>query len=267
MFGDVRTLWIDPHNSDRIILGSDGGVFISYDGGKTSDHHYNLPLCEFYAVGVDMEDPYNIYGGLQDHEHWKRPSNGPSGEIRHFDWVAVGSGDGMFTQVDPTDSRWLYTTMQYGGHYRVDQKLGYRVSIQPQRESGKPPYRFVWCTPLHISPHNSRMIYTGAQVLLRSTDRGDHWQEISPDLSTNDTSKMVGPGPGGIPWFAITTISESPVTAGVIWVGTCDGKVQVTRDDGTTWTDLTAKITAAGGARIFTSAGCSPLNSKRARPT
>ncbi len=251
MFGDVRTLWIDPRNSDRIILGSDGGVFISYDGGKTCDHHYNLPLCEFYAVGVDMEDPYNLYGGLQDHEHWKLPSNGPSGEIRHFDWVAVGSGDGMYTQVDPTDSRWLYTTMQQGGQYRVDQKLGYRVSIQPQRESGKPPYRFVWCTPLHISPHNSRVIYTGAQVLLRSMDRGDHWQEISPDLSTNDASKMVGRDQGGIPWFAITTISESPVTPGVIWVGTCDGKVQATRNGGATWTDLTAKIAGAGGPADF----------------
>ena len=259
MFGDVRTLWIDPQNSDRIILGSDGGVFISYDGGKTCDHFYNLPLGEFYSVGVDMEDPYNIYGGLQDHEMWKLPSNGPSGEIRHFDWVAVGAGDGMFTQVDPNDSRWLYTTREQGSHFRVDQKLGYRVSILPQREKDKPPFRFVWCTPIHISPHNSRIIYAGAQVLIRSMDRGDHWQEISPDLSTNDASKMVGRENGGIPWFAITTISESPVTPGIVWVGTSDGKVQVSRNNGTTWTDLTEKLAGVGGpeecyvTRVFAS--------------
>jgi photosystem II stability/assembly factor-like uncharacterized protein len=259
MFGDVRTLWIDPQNSDRILLGSDGGVFISYDGGKTCDHFYNLPLGEFYAIGVDMEDPYNIYGGLQDHEMWKIPSNSASGEVRHFDWVAVGGGDGMFTQVDPTDSRWLYTTREQGSHSRVDQKLGYRVSIVPQRESGAPPYRFVWCAPIHISPHNSQIIYAGAQVLLRSLDRGDHWQQISPDLSTNDTSKMVPTAEGGIPWFAITTISESPVIPGIIWVGTSDGKVQATRNGGTTWTDLTKSVANAGGpedyyvSRVFAS--------------
>ena len=251
MFGDVRTLWIDPQNSDRIILGSDGGVFVSYDGGKTCDHHYNLPLGEIYAIGVDIEDPYNIYAGLQDHEMWKGPSNSAAGEITLLDWTAVGGGDGMFTQVDPNDSRWLYTTMQYGGHFRVDQKFGYRTMIMPAREKGKPPYRFIWCTPLHISPHNSNIIYTGGQVLLRSLDRGDHWQEISPDLSTNDTSKILplseGGIPGGILWFAISSISESPVTPGIIWVGTSDGKVQLTKDSGATWTDLTPKITAAGG--------------------
>jgi len=252
MFGDVRTLWIDPRDSDRMILGSDGGVFVSYDGGRTCDHHANLPLGENYAVGVDMEDPYNIYAGLQDHELWKGPSTGPQARgISLLDWKAVGNGDGMFAQVDPEDSRWLYTTMQYGGHFRVDQKLGIRTSIAPVRESGKPPYRFIWCTPLHISPNNSRILFTGGQVLLRSLDRGDHWQEISPDLSTNDTAKILpsseGGIPGGIPTFAVSSISESPVTPGVIWVGTSDGKVQLTRDGGAAWIDLTGNIASAGG--------------------
>lgn len=252
IFGDVRTLWIDPQDSDRMIMGSDGGVYVSYDGGKTADHRYNLPLTENYTVGADMEEPYNIYAGLQDHELWKGPSNSPHNRgITLLDWVAVGNGDGMFALVDPDDSRWLYTTSQYGSHYRVDQKLGYRTSIMPVREKGKPPYRFIWCAPIHLSPHNSRVIYAGAQVLLRSMDRGDHWQEISPDLSTNDTSKILpsseGGLPGGIPWFAISSISESPVTPGVIWAGTSDGKVQLTRDNGATWTDLTGKVAAAGG--------------------
>ncbi len=252
MFGDVRTLWIDPQNSSRLILGSDAGVFISYDGGRTCDHRYNLPLTENYTVGVDMEEPYNIYAGLQDHEHWKGPSiSAHDRGITLLDWVALGGGDGMFAQVDPHDSRWLYTTAQYGLHFRVDQKLGYRKSIMPVREGDKPPYRFIWCAPIHISPHNSHIIYAGAQVLLRSMDRGDRWMEISPDLSTNPEDKIFpsseGGIPGGIPWFAISTISESPLTPGIIWVGTSDGKVQLTRDGGATWTDLTKPIAASGG--------------------
>jgi hypothetical protein len=252
MFGDYRTLWIDPQNPDRMIGGSDGGIVISYDGGRTGDHYANLPTAEIYAVGVDMEDPYNIYAGLQDHEHWKGPSNGPLGRVTVWDWLAVGDNDGMFTQVDPKDGRWLYTTRQYGGHSRVDQKLGYETDIWPrQRPQGGDPYRFQWITPLHISPHDTSVIYAGAQVLLRSPDRGATWTEISPDLSTNDKTRILpeseGGVPGGIPWFAITSISESPMTRGVIWAGTSDGKVQVTRNDGRAWTDVTARISAAGG--------------------
>jgi len=252
MFGDVRTLWVDPQDSERMILGSDGGIFLSYDGGKTCDHLANLPVGENYAVGIDFEDPYNIYAGLQDHEMWKGPSIGPhSRGVSMLDWKAVGGGDGMFVQVDPADSRWLYTTYQYGGHFRVDQALGVRTNILPVRERGKDPFRFIWCTPLHISPHNSRIIYTGGQVLLRSLDRGDHWEEISPDLSTNDTAKIMpqteGGLPGGITFFAISSISESPILPGLIWVGTSDGKVHVTRNGGAAWTDLTPALTAAGG--------------------
>src|SRR5688572_22890945 len=250
MFGDFRTLWIDPENSNRIIIGSDGGIAISYDGGATSDHFANIPVQEIYAIGVDMEDPYNIYLGSQDHEHWRGPSNAALGRVTQHDWLAVGDNDGIFTQVDPTDSRWLYTTRQYGGQTRVDQKLGYETNIMPVRPAGLPPYRFLWGTPIHISPHNSSVIYAGAQMLLRSTNRGDAWSEISPDLSTNDTTRIMRESeagvPGGIPWFAISSISESPVTKGVIWAGTSDGKLQMTRNDGGNWTDMTAKLTALG---------------------
>jgi photosystem II stability/assembly factor-like uncharacterized protein len=251
MFGDYRTLWFDPDNPDRMIAGSDGGIAISYDGGKTSDAYSNIPVGEIYSMGIDMEEPYNLYAGLQDHEHWKGPSNAGSGRVTIHDWVALGDGDGIFTLVDPTDSRWLYTTREYGGHTRVDQKLGYETNIVPQPAPGAPPYRWLWSTPIAISPHDPKVIYAGAQMLLRSTDRGDHWAEISPDLGTNDQSRIMreseGSVPGGIPWFAITSISESPITKGVIWAGTSDGKVQVTRNDGGAWTDVTAKIAAAGG--------------------
>jgi photosystem II stability/assembly factor-like uncharacterized protein len=257
MFGDVRAMWIDPENSDRIILGTDGGVHISYDGGKTSDFLHNLPLGEVYAVGVDMEDPYNIYAGLQDHESWRGPSNSWSGEVGIEDWVTVGIQDGMYNQVDPDDSRWLYNTFQHGGHFRVDQEQHVRVSIEPEPEEGDPPYRFTWITPLHISPHNSQILYTGGQMLLQSFDRGDHWEEVSPDLTTNDPVKIAGEG--NIVYCTITTISESPRRPGVIWVGTDDGRVWMTRNHGADWTEMTEQIAAVGGpaeywvSRVFAS--------------
>lgn len=256
-FGDVRTMWIDPQNSNRIFMGSDGGVYISYDGGKTSDYYDNLPMAQYYAVGVDMEDPYNIYGGLQCHDNWKVPSSSWSGRVTLEDSIPMGGGDGMYNVIDPEDSRWVYNTIQFGGHSRVDQKLGTRTSIVPRREEGKDPYRFNWCPPLHISPHNSKTIYAGTQVLLRSLDRGNDWQEISPDLTLNDTVKIAGKG--HIQYCTITTISESPVTQGVIWVGTDDGRVWVTRDSGAAWSDVTKNILSAGGpehlwvSRVFAS--------------
>jgi photosystem II stability/assembly factor-like uncharacterized protein len=251
MFGDFRTFWFDPENSQRVIIAGDGGIAISYDGGKTGDAYNNLPLGSIYAIGVDNEDPYNIYAGLQDHENWKGPSNGPHGRVDDQDWLAIGDGDGMFTLPDPTDSRWLYTTRHYGAHERLDQKLGYRKNITPQPPPGRPAYRWLWCTPIHISPHDSAVLYTGGQHLLRSTDRGDSWVEISPDLSTNPADKILpeseGSVPGGIPWFTMSSISESPVTAGVIWAGTSDGKVHVTRNTGGSWSDMTQKLAALGG--------------------
>ncbi|MFC2168630.1 WD40/YVTN/BNR-like repeat-containing protein [Acidobacteriota bacterium] len=244
-FGDIRTLWIDPQNSKRIFMGSDGGVYISYDGGITSDYYDNLPMAQYYAIGIDMEDPYNIYGGLQCHDSWKIPSSSWSGHVTLEDSIPMGGGDGMYNVIDPEDSRWVYNTIQFGGHARVDQKLGTRTNIVPRRDETKEPYRFNWCPPLHISPHNSKMIYTGTQVLLKSIDRGNDWQEISPDLTLNDPDKIAGQG--HIQYCTITTISESPVKPGVIWVGTDDGKVWVTRDSGSSWNEITENIAAAGG--------------------
>jgi len=256
-FGDFRTMWVDPLDGDRLIFGSDGGVYVSYDGGKTCHHYYNIPLGEFYAVGVDMNDPYNLYGGLQDHDSWKGPSNGWAGEITLADWVTVGGGDGMYNAVDPADNRWVYNNREFGMMWRLDQETGVQTPIMPRREKGKDPYRFNWTPPIIMSPHNSAIVYTGAQVLLRSFDRGDHWEEISPDLTTNDDSKQHGAG--NITFCTITTASESPLKPGVIWVGTDDGKVQVTRNHGANWADCTAGIAAAGGpaelwvSRVFAS--------------
>jgi photosystem II stability/assembly factor-like uncharacterized protein len=245
-FGDFRTLWVDPQNPERMFAGSDGGVFVSYDGGKTCDHLNNLPLGEVYALTVDMAEPYNIYAGLQDHESWRGPSNGWSGSISLEDWTTVGIGDGMYNQVDPTDNRWVYNTQEFGRHARFDQKTRERKIIAPTRAQGQPMLRFNWVAPLRLSPHDPKTLYAGAQVLFRSRDRGETWEEISPDLTTNDPAK-ISPPSAAIQHCTITTIAESPAQAGVIWVGTDDGKVQVTKDAGANWFDATKAVAQAGG--------------------
>lgn len=256
-FGDVRTLYIDPFNSQRMLLGSDGGLQLSYDGGITCDFYDNIPGGEIYAIGVDMEEPYNIYAGLQDHDSWKGPSNAWSGEITLENWVPVGGGDGMYNQIDPSNNRWVYNEEQFGNHIRVDQWTGERKNIAPRRPASQKPYRWNWSPPIRLSPHNPSIIYTGAEVLLRSLDRGDSWQEISPDLTTNHPQRINGKG--NIQFCTMTTIAESPAQAGVIWVGTDDGKVWVTKDHGKTWIECTAALIEVGGpkelwvSRVFAS--------------
>lgn len=258
VFGDFRTIWWDEQDPQRIMLGSDGGVNVSYDGGRTATYFTNMRIGEVYAVGVDMDDPYNVYAGLQDHDSWKGPSNARSGRITLADWTTVGTQDGMYNQVDPTDSRWVFNSFQTGGQRRFDQVTGLATTIEPRRAAGSPALRYNWITPIVLSPHNPQIVYTGAQVLFRSLDRGDHWQEISPDLTTNDPSRC-GLNSGYVPYCTITSISESPVTPGVIWVGSDDGRVQVTSNHGAAWTDATPAIAAAGGpadryvSRVFAS--------------
>jgi photosystem II stability/assembly factor-like uncharacterized protein len=252
---DHHAIWIDPKNSNHVLLGHDGGLSVTWDFGKTWDFFENLPIAQYYAVGVDMEEPYNIYGGLQDNGSVKIPSNSIYGSITAADFTSVGGGDGMYNLVDPNDGRWLYNESQMGALMRTNQKTGERRSIRPQPPEGDPPYRFNWTAPILISPHNSHIIYIGAQKLLRSLDQGDNWQEISPDLTTNDAEKMEG----NIEHCMLTSISESPVRPGLIWIVTDDGKVQLTKNGGGLWEDLTPALTEAGvpehyyGRRIFAS--------------
>ncbi len=256
-FGDNRSFWIDPNDPKHIMLGSDGGIYSSWDGGESMYHYYQIPLGEIYMVEVDNAKPYNIYIGLQDHEVWKGPSNSWSGQITNKDWVIVGMWDGMYTKVDPTDNKWLYFTSQFGAHHRENQAIGERTNITPKAPDGEDFYRFTWTTPIVISPHNSSIIYAGAQKLLRSSDRGDNWKAISPDLTDNNKEKIAGTG--HMMHCTITTISESAVKPGVIWVGTDDGHIHMTKDNGKTWLELTEKITTLGApadrwvSRIITS--------------
>lgn len=243
MFGDVRCFWIDPNDSRHMIIGSDGGVYISWDGGKTVQGLCQLPLGEVYNVAVDQQTPYNIYVGLQDHEGWKVPSNGWRGSIGDEDWTMIGMWDGMYLQPDPQDNRWVYTTTQFGNHQRVDQLKGERKNIQPASDPEN-PIRYTWNTPIHVSPHNGGILYTGGQYLLRSLDRGDHWEIISPDLTRNDAQKIAGEG--HVMYCTISSIAESPLKAGVLWAGTDDGKVWYSPDHGKSWEDRSAMLIRAG---------------------
>lgn len=235
--GDNHSLWVDPKNSNHMLLGYDYGMAISHDAGKNWYHPDELPLGQFYAVGVDMEYPYNVYGGTQDFGSWKGPSTKKGRfPIRFEDWEHVNGGDGFYNLVDPNDGRWLYSGSQFGHITRINQKTGERKTIMGDDSE---ELRFNWNTPLLISPHNSKTLYVGAQKLLRSRDRGDSWDTISPDLAGFDESKK---GFGPFVYGTLTTIDESPVQQGVIWVGTDNGHVHLTTDDGKNWVNLDKKI-------------------------
>jgi photosystem II stability/assembly factor-like uncharacterized protein len=236
--GDNHVLWIDPKDSKHMLLGYDYGFAISYDSGKNWLHIDNVSMAQLYAIGVDMDYPYNVYGGMQDFGSWKGPSTKKGRfPIRFEDWEHVLGGDGFYNQVDPTNSRWLYTESQFGGLSRNDQKTGQRKRI---RYRGNRDIRFNWNAPILISPHNPNVIYHGANMLLKSPFRGETWEEASPDLTKNDASKFDG---REVRFYGtITTIDESPIEQGVIWIGTDDGNVQLTRDGGKTWTLLNDNI-------------------------
>jgi len=234
-YDDHHAMWIDPENSDHILLGTDHGMGISYDGYQNWYHPDDMPLAQLYAIAVDMDYPYNVYGGTQDNGNFRGPSTKKGRyPIRMEDWQAFGTGDGAYSQVDPSDSRWLYNERQNGGIERIDQRTGRHKEI---KYLGNPNLRFNFVAPFQISPHNYDVLYAGANVLLRSPYRGENWEEISPDLTKYDKKDRVRKEKG-----SITTLDESPVIEGVLWVGTDDGNVQLTRDGGKTWKKLNDNI-------------------------
>jgi photosystem II stability/assembly factor-like uncharacterized protein len=242
--GDNHAMWINPKDPKHMLLGYDHGMGVTYDGGQNWYHPDDQPLAQFYAVGLDMEYPYNIYGGLQDNGSVKGPSTKRDGSpIRLEDWKRVGGGDGMYNEVDPSDSRWLYNESQFGPLTRIDQVTGKRKSIAYRNQDRK--MRWNWCAPILISPHNSSTIYHAGNKVVKSTNRGESWKVISEDLTTQDSAKIIGTG--NIQYCTITTIDESPLKEGVIWVGTDDGNVQLTKDGGKNWTLLNDKITGNPG--------------------
>ena len=247
---DHHALWIDPSNPLHLITGNDGGVDISNDGGKTWLPVQNIDSAEVYQVGYDMRRPYYVYCGLQDNGSWAGPSaTADVIGIANDDWVPIGSGDGFFAQADPNDPNTVYSNSQMNGLYRYDWRILKNKTIRPTAGFADPPFRFNWNSPLHISPHDSNTLYTGGHFLFKSPDRGVTWEIISPDLTTNDPEKQKDSGgpitldnSGAEMHCTITTIAESPLERGMIWCGTDDGNLQVTRDGGKTWTNVIGNV-------------------------
>ncbi len=242
---DHHAFWINPSDNNHMIIGQDGGVGQTRDRGATWEHLNFMPLGQYYAIGYDMRKPYYVYGGLQDNGTWGGPTQSPRGGVSFWDWYMVNGGDGFYVQVDPEDWATVYAESQGGGVNRIELRTGQRASIRPRGQG----LRFNWSTPIHLSPHNPKIVYVGGNRLFRSLSRGDNMEPISPDLTTNDPEKQrAGRGSvtpertGAENHCTITTIGESPRKAGVIWCGTDDGNVQVTRDHGVTWTNVAPKI-------------------------
>jgi photosystem II stability/assembly factor-like uncharacterized protein len=253
---DHHSLWIDPADPQHLVYGTDGGVFVSYDRGVHCEHVQNLPIGQFYGIALDMGKPYRVFGGLQDNGTWGGPTRTKNREgIGVADWFRILSADGYLCQCDPTDNDTVYAESQWGGIRRIDLHAGTATEIRPRPpRSDDPAYRFNWCSPMLVSPHNAKTLYFGGNHVFKSINRGDTWEVISPDLTTGE------PGPNKYAGHTITTIAESPVKAGVLWAGTDDGNLQVSTNGGRDWTDLSAKIPEIPGERWISRVECSPFD-------
>ena len=261
---DHHALWIDPQNPDRMIQGNDGGVYVTENAAKTWRFLNNLPIGQFYMVAADNNNPYMLCGGLQDNNAWCGPSSGVAGGggggggggagaggLNGSEWFTVTGGDGEYAVPAPSDSSILYVDSQNGNITRVDLKTGVTRSIRPylsgvtEMKPANLKYRFNWTSPIAVAPRDANTVYVGANVVFKTTDGGDHWTAISPDLTRNDKSKQVTSGgpinydiSGAETYNTILTVNLAPTDSNVIWVGTDDGLVQVTRDGGKTWSNV-----------------------------
>lgn len=249
MHSDIHDIAFDIHDSNRMYAGTDGGVYRSWNGGTTMEIVENLPLSQFYHVSVDNEEPYNIYGGLQDNGSWYGPSDSPGG-IQARDWNSIGGGDGFRVLKHPSKNI-IYSEMQGAENvWRYDMDAKKIKTIQPLPVKGQVKLRFNWNAPMAISTHQPDRFYMGSQFLHKSEDMGDSWEIISPDLTTNDPTKQAQENSGGLSkdnsgaenHTTIFTVAESELDENVIWVGTDDGNVQVTQDGGKSWTNTSGNI-------------------------
>jgi photosystem II stability/assembly factor-like uncharacterized protein len=251
--GDFHDVWINPANSNIVYATDDGGLWRSEDGGTLWKHQINLPISQFYHVSVDQSNPYHVYGGLQDNSSWIGQSSYPNG-VSNSRWENIYGGDGFWVFEDPSDPDYIYAEAQGGTIGRVNRHTLETRFIQPQPLYNEKRLHFNWNTPIHMSPNEKGTIYIGAQFLFRSRDHGQSWDRISPDLTTNDPEKQKQEESGGITidnsaaemHTSIYSISESPKNGQIIWAGTDDGNLQITRDAGKTWTNVIGNVPGLG---------------------
>jgi photosystem II stability/assembly factor-like uncharacterized protein len=253
MHGDLHDVFIDPTNSQHVFAGDDGGLWISFDGANKWWKTDNLPISQFYHVSLDGADPYHVYGGLQDNSSWVGDSQYPGG-ITSSRWENMYGGDGFWMFADPSDPNYVFAEYQGGSISRINMRTHETRDIQPKLSADDlkrfTKLRFNWNTPIALSPHEPGTVYIGSQFLMRSRDHGQTWERISPDLTTNDPQKQLQEQSGGITvdnssaemHTTIYSISESPLQAGLVWVGTDDGNLQITRDGGAHWSNVIANV-------------------------
>ena len=246
---DVHDIVFDIKNSDRMFAATDGGVYRSWDGGTTLEMVENMPVCQFYHVSVDNEEPYNVYGGLQDNGCWTGPSRSPGG-VEARDWKRIGVGDGYRVYSHPT-KKLIYSEMQGAENvWRFDVAKDQAKTVQPLAGKGDPKLRFNWNAAMAISAHKPDRFYMGSQFVHRSEDMGETWVKISPDLTTNDPKKQEQENSGGLSrdnsgaenHCTVFTIAESPLDENIVWAGTDDGNLHITKDGGKTWTNVVANV-------------------------
>ena len=229
---DGHALWINPRDGRHMLIGSDGGTYVSYDRGANWDHLNHVAIAQFYHVAVSPRRPYYVYGGLQDNGSWGGPAS-RSGGIVNEDWLSINGGDGFVCRVDPSDPDLIYTTSQGGAMRRRNLRTGETAAIRPNRVPGVTSFRFNWNTPFLLSNHNPRIFYAGSQFVHRSLDRGNDLRTISPELTKTKRGSC-------------TALAESPRNPDVLWAGTDDGALWVTRDGGKTWSDVTSNVGLPG---------------------
>jgi len=236
---DHQALWVNPNKSGHLINGNDGGVNMTYDDGENWIKNNAPSVGQFYAIQVDNEKPYNVYGGLQDNGVWKGPHNAREDKSWHqrgqYPWKGIMGGDGMQIEVDSRNSNIVYTGFQFGNYYRLNLDTDEDTYIQPKHELGETPYRFNWQTPILLSPHNQDILYLGGNKLMRSMNQGNDWTAISDDLTK-------GGKKGNVAYGTLTSISESPFQFGLIYTGSDDGLIHITKDAGGSWQNITSTL-------------------------
>ena len=248
LHADHHALWINPDNSRHLISGNDGGINISYDGGKTWRDLDNLPVVQCYNVAVDQASPFNVYISIQDNGSWRGPSNHRPGRNEEINWRRVPGGEASHMQVDPDNQDVFYSESFYGTIMRSNLKTGKTRRIAPKAKDGEPPLRGQWLAPFQLSEHNSQIVYHGMQYVFRSLDRGENWQRISPDLTGYDPQRQ-----GNISFSTITSLSESPLQFGLLYVGTDDGRLQMTNNGGQDWQPIDKALPVKWVSRVVAS--------------